>query len=186
MMLSSYSSLFTPQHLGDLLDVLQGLLHCGEAPAAARLVFAAFPSSNPLPPNHICPLNLPPPLSQSSPRKRRRRQRRRRKASPASSSNSSQSPSRLIQTSISTAIDGKLTLRQFRDFDITSMSNTINRLAPGNCYMPINSASTPQLSLRRFGPVLHADQVAAMEEEERAIMRRWPTVPGLALVMIPF
>ena len=136
-------SMFPPQLLGDLLDVLQGLLHCGEAPAAARLIFAAFPSSLPLPPNHICPLNFPPP--QSSPRKRRRR-RRKRKASPASSSNSTQSPSRLLETSTSTAIDGKLTPQQFREFDITSISSTINRLAPGNCYMPINSASTSPLS----------------------------------------
>ena len=37
--------------------------------------------------------------------------------------------------------------------------------------MPINSASTPPFSQRSFDPVLHADQVAAMEEEERAITK---------------
>ena len=73
--------------------------------------------------------------------------------------------------STSTAINGKLMPHKFREFDITSMSTTINRLAPGNCYMPINSASTPPFSQRSFAPVPHAEQEAAMEEEERAIMK---------------
>ena len=36
--------------------------------------------------------------------------------------------------------------------------------------MPINSASTPPFSQRSFGPVPHAEQVAAVGVEERTIM----------------
>ena len=83
MMYSHNSSLFPTQLLENLLVVLQGLVHCGQAPAAARLTYAVFPSQNPLAPTHVCPLSFPPPTPPSSPSKRRRRQKRRKSKSPA-------------------------------------------------------------------------------------------------------
>ena len=156
MMFSSNSSLFPPQLLEDLLDVLQGLLHCGQAPAAARLTFAAFPSSIPLPQNHVCPLSFPPPPTLSSRRHRRRRQRRRTSSVRASRSDSA-------QLSSSEAINGESTLQQFHEFDVKHMSATIDRLAPENRYLPFNSASTPTFD----GPATHSkeERVVTMEEE---------------------
>ena len=105
-------SMFPPQLLEELLDVLQGLLHCGEAPAAARLTFAAFPSSPPLLSTHVCPLSFPPPTLSSS---RRRCRRRRRKHS--------------LHCGLPEEVVTKQPKSHCREFDIQSMGATIDRLA---------------------------------------------------------
>ena len=125
MMHSHNSSLFPTQLLENLLDVLQGLLRCGQAPAAARLTFAAFPSQTPLAPTHVCPLNFPPPP------RRRRRQKRRKSKSPRFHFNTTPRSSQLI------ALEAPLPPTQLRrrdrdatnQFYIKSMSATIAQLA---------------------------------------------------------
>ena len=131
MMYSHDSSLFPTQLLENLLDVLQGLLRCGQAPAAARLTFAAFPSQTPLAPTHVCPLSFPPPTPPSSPSKRRRRQKRRKSKSPAFHFNTTPRSNQLI------ALEAPLPPTQLRrrdrdatnQFFIKSLSATIDQLA---------------------------------------------------------
>ena len=135
----------TPQMLRGLVESMQQFQANGMHKAAADVAhllgqcsLCSLPPSPP--PYHVCPLNFPPPPAMSSPGQRRRRRRR-----------SSALASRLNPSHLSTSkvIRGKLTLQQFREFDIMNMSATIDCLAPGNQYHPYNSASTPSLSQRR-------------------------------------
>ena len=162
MMYSHDSSLFPTQLLENLLDVLQGLLRCGQAPAAARLTFAAFPSQTPLAPTHVCPLNFPPPP------RRRRRQKRRKSKSPAFHFNTTPRSSQLI------ALEAPLPPTQLRrrdrdatnQFFIKSLSATIDQLA-------VSFSPTRYFPRARTTDQQRGEVIANKVEEGEVMINKW-------------